>query len=340
VATASLACLAAAPAALALGEPTANPADPPTISGSARWGATLTAYHGSWDAVLVDPVQSYSYQWERCTPGCAPIAGATQSTYRLVGADVGSRIQVLVQAHNNAGPSEAEASNQLGPVVEDPPNRGSLPSFSGTAEEGRVLTRTSYGGWSSPRPTDYSAEWLRCNTAGGACVEIPAATGDEYELDPSDVGSRIRLRVRADGPYGDAEALSAPSAVVARKPAAPRRKPRRLKPFPRIVVAGALSPGGASFRRVLVRGPRNVKVQVRCRGRGCPFRKRTYRMRHRRLRLRSLERNFRSGAVIELRVVKKGRVGKYTRIRVRQGHVPNRVDRCLNPGSSRPRRCR
>jgi hypothetical protein len=330
---------------MAVGEPTADPTDPPTVAGAARWGATLSSTPGGWTA-LVFPVTGYQRQWQRCTTSsCVDIAGATGATYTLTGADVGRRVRIRVYAVNDAGPSDQPAySNQTAVVVEDPPNNGGPPTFSGEAREGEALTRASYGSWSSPTPTGYALQWLRCDTTGGACSAIAAATTDGYQLTAADVGKRIRLRVSATGPYGDAQALSGSSAVVEKKgSSAPgstgKRRARRLSPFPRILVQGALSPRGALFHQVVVKGPRNVTVRVRCRGHGCPYRSRSYRMRRRKLRLRSLERNFSSGAVIELRVVKRGRVGKYTRIRIRRGHVPSRVDRCLNPGSSRPRRC-
>ncbi|MDJ1113726.1 cutinase family protein, partial [Microbacterium dauci] len=60
----------------------------PTISGSAAVGQTLTAGAGSWS-----PAASLSYQWKR---GSASISGATGSTYKLVDADAGQSITVVV----------------------------------------------------------------------------------------------------------------------------------------------------------------------------------------------------------------------------------------------------
>jgi hypothetical protein len=319
---------------------------PPTVTGPARWGATLGSTTGSWSSG--PPITSYARQWLRCTTtalaSCAFIPGATGTSYGPVGADVGNRIRIRVDASNTLGTNTAYSA-PTAVVTDDPPDNSTKPSFSGNAREGDVLSRTSYGSWRSPSPTGYSLQWFRCDTGGAACAAVAGAIGDRYDLTGADVGRTIRLRVRATGPYGSADSLSDPSPVVVKRtlpppePSKPPR-PRRLSPFPRIVVAGSLSPVGAVFRQVVVKGPRNVSVQVRCRGGGCPYRRHTYRMRRRKLRIRSLERRFRSGTVIELRVVKRGRVGKYTRIRIRRGRVPARLDRCLNPGSSRPRKCR
>ena len=62
-------------------------------------------------------------------------------------------------------------------------------------------------------------------------------------------------------------------------------------------------------------------------------------MRRRRLRIRALERAYRAGASISFRITRRGYVGKYTRVRIRAGRVPARMDRCLVPGKRRPRRC-
>src|ERR687887_1310887 len=56
---------------------------PPTISGTAREGQTLTASTGSWSGT--EPI-SYTFQWHRCSSSvsdCSAIAGATNTTYAL-----------------------------------------------------------------------------------------------------------------------------------------------------------------------------------------------------------------------------------------------------------------
>jgi hypothetical protein len=47
----------------------------------------------------------------------------------------------------------------------------------------------------------------------------------------------------------------------------------------------------------------------------------------------------RPGTLIEIRVTKRGEVGKYTRFKIRKEKPPLRVDRCLPPGSRRPAPC-
>jgi hypothetical protein len=200
----------------------------------------------------------------------------------------------------------------------------------------------------------YLHQWRRCDVRGAGCQDVGGADGETYTLGGADVGHTIRLLVRATGTFGTGTAESDPSALVApasapapppagRKGPAPRPpkapRPRRLSPFPRIVVAGMVVGSGTVVTEVSVRGPRGVSIAVSCRGRGCPFRRRSFRMRGRTLRIRALQRRYRGSTALEFRVTKRGAIGKYARIRLRRGGVPKRVDRCLYPGSSRPRRC-
>ncbi len=81
---------------------------PPTITGTAASGQTLTANNGLWSA---SPAASYTYQWERCTSTsvstCSVIAGATAGTYKLQTADVGRYMVVRVTGSNTKGARSA-----------------------------------------------------------------------------------------------------------------------------------------------------------------------------------------------------------------------------------------
>jgi hypothetical protein len=79
----------------------------PAPSGTARVGQTLTAGTGTWAGT--QPI-AYTFQWQRCSPSCGDISGATSSTYLLVSADVGSTIQVRVTAANGAGSASATSA--------------------------------------------------------------------------------------------------------------------------------------------------------------------------------------------------------------------------------------
>jgi hypothetical protein len=95
-------------------EPPTND-QPPTISGTAQVGSTLTANPGSWDGSLP---MTRAYQWQRCDPNgnaCASIPGATSTTYTVVPADGNSTIRVSETAANSGGSSSA-VSDPAGPV--------------------------------------------------------------------------------------------------------------------------------------------------------------------------------------------------------------------------------
>ena len=187
---------------------------PPTISGTARAGQTLTASPGSWSGT--QPI-TYSYQWLRCDAGggnCAIIRGATGKTYTVVSVDVGSTVRVQVTAKNSAGSSSA-TSAQTAVVGAAPvaPANGSPPTISGAAQAGQTLT-ASPGTWSGTPPISYSYQWRRCDAAGGSCADILGAAAQTYTLTTSDVGSTLRVAAAASNSAGSSTATSAPTAVA------------------------------------------------------------------------------------------------------------------------------
>ena len=79
---------------------------PPTISGQAVVGETLTATTGKWKGN--QPI-SYTFKWQSCTPNLSscPANGGSGNTYTVKGADTGKRLRVKVIAKNNTGQSAA-----------------------------------------------------------------------------------------------------------------------------------------------------------------------------------------------------------------------------------------
>jgi hypothetical protein len=144
----------------------------PSIDGTARDGATLTADPGTWDGTV--PVR-FAYQWQRCdADGCADVAGATDSTYRQSADDVTGTLRVVVTA-TNAGGSQTAASARTGTVGAAPPVNTSAPSIDGTARDGETLTADP-GRWGGTPPITFEYRWVRCDAIGGACERSTAPT--------------------------------------------------------------------------------------------------------------------------------------------------------------------
>ncbi len=190
---------------------------PPTVSGSAQAGQTLSAAQGTWSGS--EPI-SYAYQWQTCnTAGseCQPIAGATSTTYTLPSSEAGSTIRVSVTASNTHG--QASALSAATATVQPPPapSNTALPAISGTAQDGQTLS-ASTGTWGAVAPVSYSYQWESCNPAGEACVPVEGATGATYQLGEGDIATQLRVVATATNPGGSTAAVSSASATIAAEP--------------------------------------------------------------------------------------------------------------------------
>jgi hypothetical protein len=114
--------------------------------------------------------------------------------------------------------------------------------------------------------------------------------------------------------------------------------PSLINPFPVIRISGTITRRGVRLRLFLVNAPPGSKVIVRCRGKKCPFSKKSRAAKV--LRMRTVEKKFYpAGVKLEVFVTKPGAIGKYTRFKIRRGKAPARIDRCLPPGSFKPVNC-
>ena len=93
------------------------------------------------------------------------------------------------------------------------PANTSLPTISGTPRAGETLTAAS-GTWSGSSPISFAYRWQRCDKNGNGCNNL-SATGQTYTLQKGDANRRMRVSVTASNTDGSANAVSAPSAVVA-----------------------------------------------------------------------------------------------------------------------------
>ena len=88
---------------------------PPTISGTARVGQTLTEGHASWSP----PPRGLAYQWEDCDAsgaGCRSISGANRQTYAVASSDLGHTLRVQELAFSFSGIDRATSGTSRVPA--------------------------------------------------------------------------------------------------------------------------------------------------------------------------------------------------------------------------------
>jgi hypothetical protein len=241
------------------------------------------------------------------------------------------------------------------------------PTLSGPTPQSTLTAST--GAW-TPASATPSYDWLRCNASGTGCAGISNACGRLYFIQAADQAHTLRVRLTVTESNGEAD--SAVSNAIAISPyvfpsdrdntctkvtptgpgkgtftsgaqtgagttPSPNTSLPFIDPFPVVRIAGRFKGKRTTLRQVAVRAPRGTRIQVRCTGRGCPYRRRAVAVRL--IRLRALQATYRPRATIEIRVTEAEKIGKYTRVTTRRGKAPVRIDRCLMPGSTRPVKC-
>jgi large repetitive protein len=117
-----------------------------------------------------------------------------------------------------------------------------------------------------------------------------------------------------------------------------------MRPFPIVHIASSETRSGIRLRLLSVRAPSGSRISVTCHNRGCPVKSQqkvaaaaatgvagyTF---------RKFERALRAGVVLEIRVSAPNSIGKYTRLTIRKGRLPQRLDQCLTPGGAKTMAC-
>jgi len=181
-----------------------NNTSPPTITGTAREGNTLTAHNGSW----ANAPTSFTYQWQRCGAdgtGCADITGATNQTYTLTSADADHTVRVQVTAKNADGQSTASSAPTDVVSSRSAPVNTAKPTISGTPRVGEELT-ASNGTWTGGA-TSFTYQWQRC-TSSTTCANVDGATARTYGVRSADVGNTLRVAVTAHNASGSTATAS------------------------------------------------------------------------------------------------------------------------------------
>jgi hypothetical protein len=92
------------------------------------------------------------------------------------------------------------------------PTSMSPPTIAGTPQQGQTLT-ASPGTWSAD-DAHFAYQWQHCDAAGANCTDIAGATAQTYGVTATDVGTTLRVVVKASNRFGAPTATSAQTAVV------------------------------------------------------------------------------------------------------------------------------
>jgi hypothetical protein len=208
---------ASAPTPIITGPPANTVA--PTVSGTTNVGDIVTAAAGTWDPGYPTDL-TLSYQWDRCDSdgaNCAPILGATTSTYMVAVGDAGYRLRVIVTGTNDSGSSAPTESSNTADVAGAPSNL-TAPTITGTAQVGSTVTAHK-GSWTGVPDPDFSYQWEACDSSGANCADISGKTGTAYTPVSGDTGKTLRVKVSASNLAGNAGPVeSAATAAVAAAP--------------------------------------------------------------------------------------------------------------------------
>jgi outer membrane protein assembly factor BamB len=194
---------------------------PPTLTGTAQAGKTLTVNEGTWTN---DPT-GFTYRWYSCDTGlgtCNAIPAAFGSSYQVTSGDVGRRLVAGVVATNDAGPSDEERSNATDPVLPTAPSLQAAPTISGTAEIGQTLT-VDHGAWTN-NPTGYRYQWKQCDAPVLNCTSLTGENGTTYTPKTTDAGERLVVEVVAVNAGGDSTPADSSGSAVVKSSKAPAAK--------------------------------------------------------------------------------------------------------------------
>src|SRR5205807_2108427 len=138
-------------------------------------------------------------------------------TYVPVAGDVGHTLKVQETASNEAGASSPASSSASSVVAAPPPLNKTVPTITGTAQQGQ--TRTAHSGNWDGEPTSFAYQWLQCDGAGNSCTAISGATSQTYVAVAGDVGHTLKVEEIATNAGGSGgPATSGATAVVAAPP--------------------------------------------------------------------------------------------------------------------------
>jgi hypothetical protein len=148
-----------------------SPADvsPPSISGTAEQGQTLSVTRGDWTG----SPSTYSERWLLCSAagsGCSTITGASGSTYALPASAVGSTIRVQETAGNGSGSGSPAVSSATAVIISNSPVITSFTPSTGLTGSAVTITGTSFTGATAVR-----IDGVKATFTVGSSTQVEAA---------------------------------------------------------------------------------------------------------------------------------------------------------------------
>jgi hypothetical protein len=171
-----------------------------TLGGSVNPNGYSTTYHFDYG-----PTTSYGSSTSGTSAGSGTSSLSVQAPLSSLLAATTYHFRLV--ASNSYGTSYGSDQTFITLALPSPPANTSLPSVSGSAVVGQVLS-ASPGSWSGSTPMSYSYQWQDNGT------NISGATSSSYTLASSDAGAQVDVVVNASNSLGSSSASSAPTATV------------------------------------------------------------------------------------------------------------------------------
>ena len=179
------------------------PTGAPVISGTPTQGQVLTASSGT--LADIDGLGTLSYKWYA---NGTEISGATASTLTLTQAQVSKTITVSASYTDGLGKLETVSSVATAAVanVNDLPT--GVPTITGTARQGQVLTASSTGIADLDGLGTISYKWYANGT------EIVGVTGSTLTLTQAQVGNAITVKAGYTDGFGALESVTSVATAI------------------------------------------------------------------------------------------------------------------------------
>ena len=193
-----------------------SPADvsPPSISGTAEQGQTLSLTRGDWTG----SPSTYSERWLLCNAsgsGCSPITGASGSTYALPASAVGSTIRVQETASNGSGSGSPVVSSATAAVISDAPVITSFTPSTGLTGSSVTIAGTAFTGATAVRIGGVKATFtVHSSTQVEATVPNGALAGTISLTTPVATGTSAGVFTPSLSLHSFSPAKAAPGATV------------------------------------------------------------------------------------------------------------------------------